>query len=284
MDPSSVAPSTPLPTHHVKSFVTVLLDNTNYLTWKTQILNYFVFTDLTGYIDGTISKPSNDNNLSSLPNWTRFDRFVIAWTMLTASAHIITLMAAIAGVLLSLAWGIANQLGWVASPVVLIAFSFISYFTSTLLADSYRCRAHSMVPETILTWMSFEACNRMPPTASAASPSNGDQRNDHADLVSSFTERKNDVLHTYINGFLGFAARLTEAEAKSLAGRPRVVSVFPDRVFQLQTTRSWDFLEEQMMNVKSIPTPSSPDDDGADTIIGFLDSGQNISALLLLII
>ncbi|KVH99657.1 Amino acid transporter, transmembrane [Cynara cardunculus var. scolymus] len=38
---------------------------------------------------------------------------------------------------LSLAWAIA-QLGWVAGPAVLMAFSFITYFTSTLLADSYR--------------------------------------------------------------------------------------------------------------------------------------------------
>ncbi|KAK6130787.1 hypothetical protein DH2020_035475 [Rehmannia glutinosa] len=57
-------------------------------------------------------------------------------TMLTASAHIIT--AVIGSGVLSLAWAIA-QLGWVAGPAVLMAFSFITYFTSTLLADSYRC-------------------------------------------------------------------------------------------------------------------------------------------------
>ncbi|KAL0392167.1 UNVERIFIED_CONTAM: Amino acid permease 6 [Sesamum radiatum] len=57
-------------------------------------------------------------------------------TMLTASAHIIT--AVIGSGVLSLAWAIA-QLGWVAGPAVLLAFSFITYFTSTLLADSYRC-------------------------------------------------------------------------------------------------------------------------------------------------
>ncbi|KAG8369153.1 hypothetical protein BUALT_Bualt15G0121700 [Buddleja alternifolia] len=56
-------------------------------------------------------------------------------TMLTASAHIIT--AVIGSGVLSLAWAIA-QLGWVAGPAVLMAFSFITYFTSTLLADSYR--------------------------------------------------------------------------------------------------------------------------------------------------
>ncbi|KAM0011086.1 putative amino acid transporter, transmembrane domain-containing protein [Helianthus debilis subsp. tardiflorus] len=56
-------------------------------------------------------------------------------TLVTASAHIIT--AVIGSGVLSLAWAIA-QLGWVAGPAALMAFSFITYFTSTLLADAYR--------------------------------------------------------------------------------------------------------------------------------------------------
>ncbi|RYR54959.1 hypothetical protein Ahy_A06g030212 [Arachis hypogaea] len=56
-------------------------------------------------------------------------------TWITASAHIIT--AVIGSGVLSLAWAIA-QMGWIAGPAVLFAFSFITYFTSTLLADCYR--------------------------------------------------------------------------------------------------------------------------------------------------
>ncbi|PPR91075.1 hypothetical protein GOBAR_AA29598 [Gossypium barbadense] len=56
-------------------------------------------------------------------------------TWVTASAHIIT--AVIGSGVLSLAWAIA-QLGWVVGPAVLMAFSFITYFTCTLLADCYR--------------------------------------------------------------------------------------------------------------------------------------------------
>ncbi|CAI9260929.1 unnamed protein product [Lactuca saligna] len=56
-------------------------------------------------------------------------------TWLTASAHIIT--AVIGSGVLSLAWAIA-QLGWIAGPAVLMTFSCITYFTSTLLADAYR--------------------------------------------------------------------------------------------------------------------------------------------------
>lgn len=60
---------------------------------------------------------------------------VFVGTLITASAHIIT--AVIGSGVLSLAWAIA-QLGWVAGPAVLMAFSFITYFTSTLLVDCYR--------------------------------------------------------------------------------------------------------------------------------------------------
>ncbi|KAL9255053.1 Amino acid permease 3-like protein [Drosera capensis] len=53
----------------------------------------------------------------------------------TASAHIIT--AVIGSGVLSLAWAIA-QLGWVAGPAIMIMFSAVTYFTSSLLADCYR--------------------------------------------------------------------------------------------------------------------------------------------------
>ncbi|KAK3425664.1 hypothetical protein EUGRSUZ_F02192 [Eucalyptus grandis] len=56
-------------------------------------------------------------------------------TVVTASAHIIT--ALIGSGVLSLAWTIA-QLGWVVGSSVLVTLSFITYFTSTLLADCYR--------------------------------------------------------------------------------------------------------------------------------------------------
>ncbi|GFQ07727.1 co(2)-response secreted protease [Phtheirospermum japonicum] len=86
------------------------------------------------------------------------------------------------------------------------------------------------------------------------------------------------LLHTYERGFLGFAARLTDEEAKSLSSRPGVVSVFPDIVFQIQTTRSWEFLEQQqVIDLEFDSTPRSiaynSSTVGADTIIGFLDTG-----------
>ncbi|KAH9301076.1 hypothetical protein KI387_012659, partial [Taxus chinensis] len=56
-------------------------------------------------------------------------------TVWTASAHIIT--AVIGSGVLSLAWSMA-QLGWIIGIAVLIAFSFVTLYTSSLLADCYR--------------------------------------------------------------------------------------------------------------------------------------------------
>nr|GEV02184.1 amino acid permease 3 [Tanacetum cinerariifolium] len=57
-------------------------------------------------------------------------------TVWTASAHIIT--AVIGSGVLSLAWATA-QLGWIAGPTMLLLFSFVTYYTSCLLATCYRC-------------------------------------------------------------------------------------------------------------------------------------------------
>ena len=68
--------------------------------------------------------------------WARLRAcLVLPGTVWTASAHIIT--AVIGSGVLSLGWAIA-QLGWVAGPAVMLLFSFVTYYTSALLADCYR--------------------------------------------------------------------------------------------------------------------------------------------------
>lgn len=85
--------------------------------------------------------------------------------------------------------------------------------------------------------------------------------------------KKNAVVHRYNKGFTGFAARLSAEEARSIAHTPGVVSVFPDPIIQLHTTRSWDFLKYQTdVEIDTRPTSDSTSN-GADTIIGFLDTG-----------
>lgn len=57
-------------------------------------------------------------------------------TVWTTSSHIIT--AVVGSGVLSLAWAMA-QMGWVAGPLVMIFFSVVTLYTTSLLADCYRC-------------------------------------------------------------------------------------------------------------------------------------------------
>ncbi|GLU11525.1 hypothetical protein SLE2022_282640 [Rubroshorea leprosula] len=74
------------------------------------------------------------------------------------------------------------------------------------------------------------------------------------------------LIRNYKRSFNGFAAKLTDHEAKRLEGMNGVVSVFPSTTFHLQTTRSWDFLGFNE-TVKRNPTVES------NVIIGVIDSG-----------
>ncbi|KAK4476662.1 hypothetical protein RD792_015822 [Penstemon davidsonii] len=63
---------------------------------------------------------------------------------------------------------------------------------------------------------------------------------------------------------------LTEHEASTLSGYEEVVSVFPDPILKLHTTRSWDFLEAADSKFRSkLPHVQN----SADVIIGIIDTG-----------
>lgn len=86
----------------------------------------------------------------------------------------------------------------------------------------------------------------------------------------------NALVQRYRHGFSGFAARLSAEEASSIAKKPGVVSVFPDPMLQLHTTRSWDFLKYQTdVKIDSHPSANS-DSHGSDTVIGILDTGESL--------
>ncbi|OWM66738.1 hypothetical protein CDL15_Pgr010389 [Punica granatum] len=74
------------------------------------------------------------------------------------------------------------------------------------------------------------------------------------------------LIRSYKRSFNGFAARLTESEAKRIASRDDIISVFPSGTFHLHTTGSWDFLGLHE-TAKRNPSIES------DIIIGVLDSG-----------
>lgn len=95
--------------------------------------------------------------------------------------------------------------------------------------------------------------------------------------ISYCTSKSNAIVHNYQNSFLGFAVRLTKKEANDIAQQPGVVSVFPDPVLKLHTTRSWDFLKYQTgveIDFRSSATyNTSSSNEASDVVIGVMDTG-----------
>ncbi|KAL2477041.1 Subtilase family protein [Forsythia ovata] len=98
--------------------------------------------------------------------------------------------------------------------------------------------------------------------------------NFHHELLSDILGGKKAameaILYSYTHGFSGFAAVLTPSLARIVAGLPGVVRVVPNRIFNLHTTRSWDFLQFNPQLSNGI---LSKGQSGAGSIIGVLDSG-----------
>ncbi|PSS31233.1 CO(2)-response secreted protease [Actinidia chinensis var. chinensis] len=147
-------------------------------------------------------------------------------------------------------------------------FFFLSYFSLfllSLLGEAEAGEAHTN--GVYIVYMG------------AATSPNGTLRlrDDHTQLLTSLSKRKSNALvHTYKNGFSGFAARLTKEEAKSMAAKPGVVSVFPVPIWKLHTTHSWDFLKYQTdLEIDSSPSSESGlSSQESDTIIGILDTSK----------
>ncbi|KAG6412570.1 hypothetical protein SASPL_125252 [Salvia splendens] len=79
-----------------------------------------------------------------------------------------------------------------------------------------------------------------------------------------------EFLHIYQTVFHGFSVKLTPKLAQRLQKRQEIVAIFPDRVRQLQTTRSPRFLGLSNTNPGGLLTES---DSGANVVIGVLDTG-----------
>ncbi|KAJ6885835.1 hypothetical protein NC651_026483 [Populus alba x Populus x berolinensis] len=99
----------------------------------------------------------------------------------------------------------------------------------------------------------------------------------HYDLLGSCLKSKEKakeaIFYSYTSHINGFAATLEDDEVDQLSNRPEVVSVFPNEVNQLHTTRSWEFLGLERNG--QIPADSIwlKARFGEDVIIGNLDTG-----------
>ncbi|CAM6108969.1 unnamed protein product [Calypogeia fissa] len=76
------------------------------------------------------------------------------------------------------------------------------------------------------------------------------------------------ILYSYTNSFNGFAAVFSESHADWLRGMDEVLSVFPSKLYQPQTTHSWEYLG---LNPAQGLWPQSKF--GNDIIIGMIDTG-----------
>ncbi|RDX77489.1 hypothetical protein CR513_42381, partial [Mucuna pruriens] len=89
----------------------------------------------------------------------------------------------------------------------------------------------------------------------------------HSSMIESVLGRKfapDVLLHSYKN-FNAFVARLTKEEAVRMKGMDGVVSVIPNKIHNVQTSRSWDFLGFP----ENVPRKSLE----SNIVVGVIDSG-----------
>ncbi|XP_044488065.1 subtilisin-like protease SBT3.6 isoform X3 [Mangifera indica] len=91
-----------------------------------------------------------------------------------------------------------------------------------------------------------------------------------SNILGSNEAAKESLLYSYKHGFSGFAAILTESQAKLIADIPHVARVIPNKILSLQTTRSWDFLQVNSSIENGIMSKSHS---GSGSIIGVMDTG-----------
>ncbi|KAK9276300.1 hypothetical protein L1049_005831 [Liquidambar formosana] len=76
---------------------------------------------------------------------------------------------------------------------------------------------------------------------------------------------KESLIYSYGKSFNGFAAKLSDEEVERFSEMEGVVSVLPNRMLQLQTTRSWDFLGFTKTNYGGCTE--------GDVIVALIDTG-----------
>ncbi|XP_010437025.1 PREDICTED: subtilisin-like protease SBT3.7 [Camelina sativa] len=89
-------------------------------------------------------------------------------------------------------------------------------------------------------------------------------------LLGSKEQAHDSMVHSFRHGFSGFAAKLTESQAKKIADSPEVVHVIPDRFYKPTTTRTWDYLGVSAANPKNLLNETNM---GEQMIIGIIDTG-----------
>ncbi|KAJ7965247.1 Subtilisin-like protease [Quillaja saponaria] len=91
-----------------------------------------------------------------------------------------------------------------------------------------------------------------------------------ASVLGSRAASSDSMIYSYKHGFSGFAARLTATQAQMVAELPAVAQVIPNRLYKMQTTRSWDYLQLYAQSPDNLLHQAKM---GDGVIIGLIDSG-----------
>ncbi|XP_048320426.2 cucumisin-like [Ziziphus jujuba] len=86
-----------------------------------------------------------------------------------------------------------------------------------------------------------------------------------ANVLGSASSARESLVYSYGRSINGFAAKLTDKEVEKLSEIKGVISVFPNQILKLHTTRSWDFMGFSKGKLGSAVE--------GDVIIGLLDTG-----------
>ncbi|XP_010470055.2 PREDICTED: subtilisin-like protease SBT3.9 isoform X1 [Camelina sativa] len=89
-------------------------------------------------------------------------------------------------------------------------------------------------------------------------------------LLGSKKEVHDSIVYSYRHGFSGFAAKLTESQAQQISQLPEVVHVIPNTLYELTTTRTWDYLGLSPGTSKSLLHKANM---GSQVIVGVIDTG-----------
>eukprot|EP00253_Pinus_taeda_P004593 PITA_04593 len=86
-------------------------------------------------------------------------------------------------------------------------------------------------------------------------------------VLGSRKDAESSLVYGYRHAFAGFSAVISKKQASAISEKAGVVSVFPDPLLKLHTTRSWDFLQSE----SGLRRPSY--NIKGDSIIGLVDTG-----------
>ncbi|OAP17247.1 hypothetical protein AXX17_AT1G33690 [Arabidopsis thaliana] len=89
-------------------------------------------------------------------------------------------------------------------------------------------------------------------------------------ILGSKEAAHDSMVYSYPHGFSAFAAKLTNSQVNQLSELPEVLHVIPNRFYELQTTRTWDYLQHTSKHPKNILNQTNM---GDQVIIGVVDSG-----------